>query len=78
MLASQNSVDGDVDVDDGVDSDLDFDVDDGVDSDVDSDVDDGAGGHRAWYGGPRPRMAECKKFWLRRRSRNEERVRPTA
>ena len=35
MLASQNSVDGAGDVDDGVDSDVDF------------DVDDGAGGHRA-------------------------------
>ena len=37
MVAFQNSVDGDGDVDDGVDSDVDF------------DVDDGAGGHRAWW-----------------------------
>ena len=37
MLASQSSVDGDGDVDDGVDTDVDF------------DVDDGAGGHRAWW-----------------------------
>ena len=29
------------------------------------------------HGGQRPRMAECKKFWLRQRSRKEERVRPT-
>ena len=34
MLASQNSLDGDGDVDDGVDSDVDF---------------DDAGGHRAWW-----------------------------
>ena len=44
MVASQNSVDGDGDVDDGVDSDVDFDVDEGA-----GDVDDGADGHRAWW-----------------------------
>ena len=61
----KNSVDGDGDVDDCVDSDVDFDV-AGV-----------AGGPRAsWAASKNGR--ECKKFWLRQRSRKEERVRPTA